>query len=29
MAQNFTKKSKKSGYIMDEGKLKAIIDSEI
>jgi len=29
MAQNFAKKSKKSGYIMDEGKLKAIVESEI
>lgn len=29
MAQNFAEKSKKSGYVMDENKLKAIIDSEI
>jgi len=29
MAQNFAEKSKKSGYYMDENKLKAIIDSEI
>jgi len=29
MAQNFATKSKKNEYVMDENKLKAIIDSEI